>query len=136
MACRRDARVERFGRTGADRFGRTHPDRVRRTPEDLLRRATTPELPNRALVLYADHELNVSTFTARVTASSGADLYACISAALAALSVRPEAVGARRAGWHTCWSSASRDACCVRAPATLSPLPLRGAPSLEEPAAR
>ncbi|WP_301340352.1 transposase [Corallococcus exercitus] len=41
VACRRDTRVDRFGRTGADRFGRTHPDRVRRTPEDLLRRATT-----------------------------------------------------------------------------------------------
>ncbi|MET0403587.1 MAG: citrate/2-methylcitrate synthase [Cystobacter sp.] len=41
---------------------------------------------NRALVLCADHELNVSTFAARVTASSGADLYACVSAALAALS--------------------------------------------------
>ncbi|MCP3062970.1 citrate synthase [Myxococcus sp. K38C18041901] len=45
-----------------------------------------PDLLNRALVLCADHELNVSTFTARVTASSGADLYACVSAALAALS--------------------------------------------------
>jgi citrate synthase len=41
---------------------------------------------DRALVLCADHELNVSTFTARVAASSGADLYACVSAALAALS--------------------------------------------------
>jgi len=45
-----------------------------------------PEPLNRALVLCADHELNVSTFAARVTASSGADLYACLSAALAALS--------------------------------------------------
>lgn len=41
---------------------------------------------DRALVLCADHELNVSTFAARVVASSGADLYACMSAALAALS--------------------------------------------------
>ncbi len=49
-----------------------------------VRRAVEPL--NRALVLCADHELNVSTFTARVTASSGADLYACVSAALAALS--------------------------------------------------
>lgn len=39
-----------------------------------------------ALVLCADHELNPSTFAARVAASSGADLYACISAALATLS--------------------------------------------------
>jgi citrate synthase len=45
-----------------------------------------PEVLDRALVLCADHELNVSTFAARVTASSGADLYACMSAALAALS--------------------------------------------------
>ncbi|CAM4239236.1 citrate synthase [Corallococcus exiguus] len=41
---------------------------------------------NQALVLCADHELNVSTFAARVTASSGADLYSCVGAAMAALS--------------------------------------------------
>jgi citrate synthase len=40
----------------------------------------------RALVLCADHELNASAFAARVAASTGADLYACISAALATLS--------------------------------------------------
>ena len=39
-----------------------------------------------ALVLCADHELNVSTFAARVAASAGADLYACVVAALATLS--------------------------------------------------
>ena len=39
-----------------------------------------------ALVLCADHELNASTLAARVTASAGADLYACVSAGLAALS--------------------------------------------------
>jgi citrate synthase len=49
-----------------------------------VKRAAAPL--DRALVLCADHELNVSTFTARVAASSGADLYACVSAALAALS--------------------------------------------------
>lgn len=41
---------------------------------------------NRALVLCADHELNASAFAARVVASTGADVYACVSAALAALS--------------------------------------------------
>ncbi|MCC7538706.1 MAG: citrate synthase family protein, partial [Deltaproteobacteria bacterium] len=41
---------------------------------------------DRALVAIADHELNVSTFAARVAASGGADLYACVTAALAALS--------------------------------------------------
>jgi citrate synthase len=38
---------------------------------------------DRALVLCADHELNPSTFTARVAASAGADLGACLLAALA-----------------------------------------------------
>lgn len=41
---------------------------------------------DRALVLGAEHELNVSTFAARVVASTGADLYACVAGALAALS--------------------------------------------------
>ncbi|HEX5655723.1 MAG TPA: citrate/2-methylcitrate synthase, partial [Polyangiales bacterium] len=41
---------------------------------------------DRALILSADHELNASTFAARVTASTGADLYACLGAALFALS--------------------------------------------------
>jgi citrate synthase len=41
---------------------------------------------DRVLVLCADHELNVSAFAARVVASAGADLYACVSAALAAFS--------------------------------------------------
>lgn len=39
-----------------------------------------------ALVLAADHELNASTFAARVTASAGASLPACTMSALAALS--------------------------------------------------
>jgi citrate synthase len=38
------------------------------------------------LVLLADHELNASSCTARIAASTGADPYACIAAALAALS--------------------------------------------------
>jgi citrate synthase len=40
-------------------------------------------LVDQVLVMCADHELNVSTFAARVAASSGADLYACVGAALA-----------------------------------------------------
>lgn len=39
-----------------------------------------------ALVVVADHELNASTFAARVAASAGADAYACVSAALATFS--------------------------------------------------
>ncbi len=41
---------------------------------------------NLALVLRADHELNASSFAVRVAASTGAHLYAAISAGLAALS--------------------------------------------------
>ncbi len=43
-------------------------------------------LLNAALVLSADHELNASTFSARVAASAGCDLYASVCAALATLS--------------------------------------------------
>lgn len=39
-----------------------------------------------ALVVLADHELNASSFAARVAASTDADPYACISAALATVS--------------------------------------------------
>ena len=41
---------------------------------------------NRTLVLVADHELNVSSFAARVAASAGADLCRCLLAATATLS--------------------------------------------------
>ena len=50
---------------------RQHPDAVRAV--------------NRALVLLAEHELNASTFAARVVASTHSDLYACVLAGLAAL---------------------------------------------------
>ena len=39
-----------------------------------------------ALVLCADHELNASTFVARVAASAGADLFSCLGSALGAFS--------------------------------------------------
>jgi citrate synthase len=64
-----------------------------------------------ALIAAADHELNPSTFTARVVASAGSDLYACVAAALAAMSgprhgggslrveaLLEEALGVRRPG--------------------------------------
>jgi citrate synthase len=41
---------------------------------------------NRALVVVSDHELNVSSFAARVAASAGADLCRCLLAATATLS--------------------------------------------------
>lgn len=39
-----------------------------------------------SLILYAEHEFNASTFTARVVASTLADFYSCITAAIGALS--------------------------------------------------
>jgi citrate synthase len=64
----------------------------------------------RALVLLADHELNASTFAARVTASTGASLAAAVLTGLAALSgprhggvaarVESFAGDAARVGWR------------------------------------
>ncbi len=44
------------------------------------------QLVRQSLVLCADHELNASSFAARCVASTGADLGACVTAGLAALS--------------------------------------------------
>jgi citrate synthase len=49
-------------------------------------RARAVEALDRWLLLSADHELNASTFAARVAASTGADLYAAALAGLAAFS--------------------------------------------------
>ena len=38
-----------------------------------------------SLVLYAEHEFNASTFTARVIAGTGSDIYSCITGAIGAL---------------------------------------------------
>ncbi|MBL8851724.1 MAG: 2-methylcitrate synthase [Planctomycetaceae bacterium] len=40
---------------------------------------------NRSLVLYAEHEFNASTFTARVIAGTGSDLYSSIAGSIGAL---------------------------------------------------
>jgi len=40
---------------------------------------------DRSLILYAEHEFNASTFTARVIAGTGSDLYSCITGAIGAL---------------------------------------------------
>lgn len=58
---------------------------------EILQRGWAPREPevvslfDSALVLCADHELNVSTFTARCVASSGATPYAVVAAGLSAL---------------------------------------------------
>ncbi len=38
-----------------------------------------------SLILYAEHEFNASTFTSRVIAGTGSDLYSCIAGAIGAL---------------------------------------------------
>jgi 2-methylcitrate synthase len=38
-----------------------------------------------SLILYAEHEFNASTFTARVIAGAGSDMYSCITGAIGAL---------------------------------------------------
>ena len=40
---------------------------------------------DKSLVLYAEHEFNASTFTARVIAGTGSDLFSCITGAIGAL---------------------------------------------------
>jgi 2-methylcitrate synthase len=55
----------------------------------LLHRRAPPASWVRAmhtsLVLYAEHEFNASTFTARVIAGTGSDMYSCITGAIGAL---------------------------------------------------
>lgn len=46
---------------------------------------TQVRLFNTVMVLHADHELNASTFTSRVVASTNADYYSCLTAAVCAL---------------------------------------------------
>ena len=63
----------------------------KRSVAEVLQRRWCPKRPeavdllHAALVLYADHELNPSTFTARCVASAGATPYGVVLAGLAAL---------------------------------------------------
>ncbi len=43
------------------------------------------ESMDRSLILYAEHEFNASTFTARVIAGTGSDMHSCITGAIGAL---------------------------------------------------
>ncbi|MCE5232489.1 MAG: 2-methylcitrate synthase [Mizugakiibacter sp.] len=51
-----------------------------RKPSELCAQAL-----DKSLVLYAEHEFNASTFTARVIAGTGSDIYSCITGAIGAL---------------------------------------------------
>jgi citrate synthase len=104
----REGLVPREEEEGAihERLGRAW--RAPRPQWDVIRRA---------LVLLADHELNASTFTARVAASTGASLAAAVLAGLCALSgprhggmaahVEAFAAKAAKVGWRKALGSAS-----------------------------
>jgi len=51
-----------------------------KTPSDLHR-----AVMNSSLILYAEHEFNASTFTARVCAATLSDMYSCITGAIGSL---------------------------------------------------
>ena len=65
--------------------GRTHADDFLRMLSGETERAAGVRAFDAALVLHADHELNASTFAARVTAATLADIYAAVTSAIAAL---------------------------------------------------
>jgi citrate synthase len=56
------------------------------------------------LLLLAEHELNASTFTARVIASTGSDLHSAITGALGALK-GPRTARRCRRRWSSSWKS-------------------------------
>jgi len=65
-----------------------------REPSDAWVRAM-----HTSLILYAEHEFNASTFTARVIAGTGSDLYSCITGAIGALR-GPKHGGANEAAYE------------------------------------
>jgi 2-methylcitrate synthase len=62
-----------------------------------------------SLILYAEHEFNASTFTARVIAGTGSDLYSCVTGAIGALR-GPKHGGANEAAFEIQQRYASPDA--------------------------
>ncbi|MGH8217458.1 MAG: citrate synthase [Steroidobacteraceae bacterium] len=66
--------------------GERHKGRVHERLAAAWRCRSAADLLRRVLVLLADHELNASTFAARVTVSTGASLAAAVLAGLATLS--------------------------------------------------
>ena len=66
-----------------------------RSPSELWVRAM-----HTSLILYAEHEFNASTFTARVIAGTGSDFHSCIAGAIGALR-GPKHGGANEAAFDT-----------------------------------
>ena len=80
------ARILRLGTLVAADRDRTAAGAARTLQKAWLpARPETAPLIDAALILCADHELNVSTFTCRTVASSGASLWAVVTAGLSAL---------------------------------------------------
>jgi 2-methylcitrate synthase len=75
--------------TGTRLYVETEDDSIAAQFLHLLHRRPPPATWVRAmhtsLNLYAEHEFNASTFTARVIAGTGSDLYSCITGAIGAL---------------------------------------------------
>jgi 2-methylcitrate synthase len=65
----------------ADNVGAHFLDRLHLRPPP----ASWVRAMHTSLVLYAEHEFNASTFTARVIAGTGTDIYSCIAGAIGAL---------------------------------------------------
>ena len=65
--------------------GRTHADDFLRMLNGQTARSAEVRALDVALVLHADHEFNASTFAARVTAATLADLHSAITSAVATL---------------------------------------------------
>jgi citrate synthase len=65
--------------------GRSHADDFLRMLSGETARSSAVRAFDIALVLHADHELNASTFAARVTAATLADMHAAITSAIATL---------------------------------------------------
>ena len=60
-----------------------------------------------ALILHADHELNASTFAARVTAATLSDIYSAVTSAIGALKGRCMAAPTKPSS-TCCWRLAAR----------------------------
>ena len=78
-----------FSRTGKRIDVETDDDSIAAHFLHLLHESPPSELHARSLdhslVLYAEHEFNASTFTARVIAGTGSDMFSCITGAIGAL---------------------------------------------------
>ena len=67
--------------TGADSIGGHFLQMLRGDPVEALHE----QAMNVSLILYAEHEFNASTFTARVCASTLSDMHSCITGAIGSL---------------------------------------------------